>query len=123
MEKINTKFELPPIDEDGKPTTYISYLILDLVFNEKREYFTSLDIAKRLAVRQSDIDFICNQLKVYDLLIENPPQSGRYQYNLNSTNIELQTGLEKFLAYVELKHIPVYCLLDYSPSFRAPSTK
>ena len=121
MRKTDNKFELHPIDEDGKPTTYISYLILDLMFTEKRQHFTSLDVARRLAIRQDNIDLICNQLLSYDILTENPPKSGKYQYNLDSTNIELQTKLEKFLAYVKLEHIPVYRILDYSPSYRAPS--
>lgn len=124
MKNTNVKekqFDLPPVDEDGKPTTYLSFMILKLMFSESRRKFTPTDLARRLAAKEDNIDSICYQLKCYDLLTEDPSQPGKYQYNLDSANVELQVGIEKFLAYVELKHIPVYRYLDFSPSCRKPS--
>ena len=122
----NTKFtdeqevaELPPIDKNGRPTTYLSFMILKLMFSEPNRRFTPHHLAKLLAAKKSDTDLICRQLKQLDLLSEDPLQTVRYQYNLNTSNLEIQTALECFLAEVELNNLPVHLMLDYSPSFHS----
>ena len=109
--------ELPPIDKHGRPTTYLSYMILKLMFSEPRRWFTPEDLAKLLAAKDSDVQLICQQLKRRDLLIEDPAQTGKYQYNLNTDNLNEQISIEKFLLEAELDNLPVHLMLSYSPSF------
>lgn len=110
--------DLPPIDRHGKPTTYLSYMILKIMFAEHRRWFTPEDLSELLAARYNDTDSICRQLKQADLLSEESSRTGYYQYNLNTQNVDLQTKLENYLAEVELYNLPVHLILDYSPSFR-----
>jgi hypothetical protein len=112
---------LPPIDSQGIPTTYLSFMILKLMFSELNRWFTPEDLSKLLAAKHSDTDSICRQLKLMDLINEDPLQIGRYRYNLNTTNVNTQTDLECFLADVELNNLPVHLMLDYSPSYRPPA--
>lgn len=114
--------DIPPIDKNGIPTTYLSFLILDLMFSERNRWFTAKDLAKLLAAKQSDTDSICRQLKLLDFLSEDSSQPTRYQYKLNSTNVDIQSGFEKFLVDVRLENLPVHLMLDYSPSLRRRST-
>lgn len=112
--------DLPPIDEHGKPTTYLSFLILELMFCEPHRWFTTTELAKLLAARFSDVESICCQLKEVDFLAESTKVSGQYQYNLNSANSSVQAAFEKFLVEVELEALPVHLMLAYSPSFYSP---
>lgn len=109
--------DLPPIDSQGIPTTYLSFLILDLMFSERNRWFTSDQIAKFLAARSSDAHAICTGLKHADFLIEDASAPGTYKYNLNCCNAERQAKLEKFLLEVELDNLSVHSILPYSPSF------
>lgn len=112
-------YDLPPIDEHGKPTTYLSFLILELMFCEPHRWFTTTELAKLLAARFSDVDSICRQLKHADFLVESPKVPSQYQYNLTSAN-SVQAEFEKFLIEVELESLPIHLTLAYSPSFRSP---
>jgi hypothetical protein len=113
--------DLRPIDEYGKPTTYLSFLVLELMFCEPHRWFTTTELARLLAARFSDVDSICRQLKQAHFLVECAKVPNQYQYNLNSTNSDLQAAFEKFLVEVELESLPVHLILDYSPSFRSPA--
>ncbi len=120
----NTKFteeqqatELPPIDRQGIPTTYLSFLILDMMFSERNRWFGSDQLAKFLAARPSDAHAICAGLKHADFLIEDDSTPGTYKYNLNCRNAERQAKLEKFLLEVEMENLSVHSILPYSPSF------
>lgn len=108
------------IDSQGRPTTYLSYMILKTMFSESYRWFTSKELDKFLVAEHTDVDTICRQLKHVDLLSENVSQRGQYRYNLNSKQVDLQTELEKFLVDVERENLPVHLTLDYSPSFRSP---
>ncbi len=110
--------DLPPIDEHGKPTTYLSFLILELMFCEPHRWFTTTELTKLLAARFSDVDSICRQLKHTDFLVESPNVPSQYKYNLTSANSGVQAEFEKFLIEVELESLPVHLIFDYSPSFR-----
>ena len=109
--------DLPPIDSQGIPTTYLSFLILDLMFSERNRWFASDQIAKFLAARSSDAHAICTGLKHADFLIEDASAPGTYKYNLNCCNAERQARLEKFLLEVEMENLSVHSILPYSPSF------
>jgi len=120
----NTKFteeqevvELPPIDTRGIPTTYLSFLILDLMFSGRNRWFTADQLAKFHAVAISDTQSICAGLKQADFLLEDEQHPGTYKYNLNCRNAESQARLEKFLLEVELENLSVHSILPYSPSF------
>lgn len=108
------------VDEHGIPTTYLSFLILELMFCELHRWFTTAELAKLLAAKFSDVDSICRQLKEADFLVESAKVPGQYQYNVKTKNISVQAGFEKFLVEVELEGLPVHLMLDYSPSFRSP---
>ena len=111
--------DLPPIDEHGKPTTYLSFLILEQMFCEPHRWFTTRELARLLAAKFSDVDSICRRLELADFLVESPNVPSQYQYNLNSANSDIQAAFEKFLVEVELESLPVHLMLDYSPSFRS----
>lgn len=108
------------VNEEGEPTTYLSFMILKTMFSEPYRWFTPKELGKLLVAKYTDVDSICCQLKQVDLLSKNASQHGHYRYNLNTTNVDLQTGFEKFLVDVELENLPVHLTLDYSPSFRSP---
>ena len=107
------------IDERGRPTTYLSFMILKSMFSEPKRWFTPKELTKLLAAKYSDTETICHQLEMADLITENPSQPGQYRYNLKTRNVELQVGFEKFLVDVELESLPVHLMLTYSPSFRS----
>ncbi len=108
---------LPPIDSQGIPTTYLSFLILDLMFSERNRWLAADQIAKFLAARTSDAHTICTGLKHADFFIEDASAPGTYKYNLNCCNAERQARLEKFLLEVEMENLSVHSILPYSPSF------
>lgn len=112
--------DIPPIDKNGKPTTYLSYMVLNKLFSEPKRPFTLKDLTKLLAAKYSDIDLICNQLTQMDIILEESSDSVCYRYNLNSANADLQAKFEKFLVEVELESLPVHLILPYSPSFCLP---
>lgn len=107
------------IDEHGKPTTYLSFLILELMFCEPQRWFTTVELARLLAFKFSDVESICRQLKQVDFLVESTKVPNQYQYNLNCRNVDLQTGFESFLIDVQLESLPIHLILDYSPSFHS----
>lgn len=108
---------LPPIDSQGIPTTYLSFLILDIMFSERNRWFSSEQLAKFFAARTADVHAICAGLKKADFLIEDNSANSTYKYNLNCCNVERQARLEKFLLEVELENLSVHSILPYSPSF------
>lgn len=109
--------DLPPIDSQGMPTTYLSFLILDMMFSERNTWFAANQIAKFFAAKNSDALAICAGLKQADFLIEDESTPGTYQYNLHCYDVERQASLEKFLLEVELENLSVHSILPYSPSF------
>jgi len=109
--------DLPPIDSQGIPTTYLSFLLLDMMFSERNRWFSADQIAKFLAARSSDTHAICAGLRQADFLIEDDSTPGTYKYNLHCCNVERQASLEKFLLEVELENLCVHSILPYSPSF------
>lgn len=111
------ELDFPPIDNQGIPTTYLSFLILDLMFSERNRWFTTDKLAKFFAAKISDANAICANLKHADFLIEDKQCPGTYKYNLNCINAERQARLEKFLLEVELENLSVHTILPYSPSF------
>lgn len=104
------------IDGRGRPTTYLSFMILKMMFSEPNRWFTSKELRRLLVANRRDTDLICRQLVYVDLISENATLPGQYQYNINSTNIDVQAGFEKFLVDVELESLPVNSMLDFSPS-------
>jgi len=105
-----------PIDERGRPTTYLSFKILKMTFSEPRRWFSPKELSKLLGAKDSDTDAICRQLELADLVTVNGSKPEQYRYNLNSRNVDVQAGFEKFLVEVELDSLPVHLMLDYSPS-------
>ncbi len=112
-----TNDENPPIDSRGIPTTYLSYLILDLMFTERNRWFTADHLAKIMAATIQDTKLICDGLLQADFLTEDQQKPGSYKYNLNCQDAERQARLEKFLLETELECLQVHTILPYSPSF------
>lgn len=108
---------IPPIDDQGIPTTYLSFLILDLMFSERNRCFTSNQLAKFFAARPSDVHKICTGLEHTGFLTADTSAPITYKYNLNCNNTERQAKLEKFLLEVELENLPVISILPFSPSY------
>jgi hypothetical protein len=113
----NKSKDIPPIDSQGIPTTYLSFLILDLMFSERNRWFAADQIAKFFAAKSTDAHTICASLKHTDFLIEDDSAPGTYKYNLHCCDVERQARLEKFLLEVELENLSVHSILPYSPSF------
>ena len=109
--------DCPSIDSQGIPTTYLSFLIVDLIFSQRNRWFTADQLAKLLAATPSDTHAICAGLKAADFLVEDAGAPGTYKYNLNCRNAERQARLEKFLLEVEFENLSVHAILPYSPSF------
>lgn len=110
--------DIPPVNKYGRPTTYLSYLVADYMFEFRYQSFTPEDIWKTLAANPDDVDMICGQFAELDILREISPEPKTYQYNLGCSNVLLQADLEKFLLEVVLDRLPVASMLDYSPSRR-----
>lgn len=106
-------------DARGRPTTYLSFMILKTTFSEPNRWFTAEELTKLLSAKYTHTERICRGLKLVDLLSENDSQPGEYRYNLNCKNVEMQTGFENFLVDVQLEALPIHIMLDYSPSFRS----
>ena len=111
--------ELQPIDDCGRPTTYLSYMILKTTLYESNRWFTSGELAKLLAARQAEVDEICRGLMQADLLAEKYTHPREYKYNTHSRNTDVQIGFEKYVVDVEVEALPVHLTLDYSPSHRS----
>lgn len=112
---------IPPIDMHGRPTTYLGFRILKLMFSQPRRWFTAKELGRLLVSKHSDTKLICRQLIQIDFLIEYPSQPSKYKYNLKCRNTDTQAAFESYLAEVYLKAIPVHLILDYSPSYRLPA--
>jgi len=108
-----------PIDGQGKPTTYLSYRILKLLFSTPQRSYTSRQLAEMFAADPKEVDVICRQLHLADLVVENPGENKSYRYKLDSKNVDVQAGFEKFIVDVEHDNLPVHLMLVYSLSTRA----
>lgn len=105
-----------PVNDQGKPTTYLCYRLLKLLFSNPRRSYTPIELANLLASDIKEVDVMCRQLHLADLLTVTPGENKSYSYNLQSTNTDVQSGFEKYLVDVEREDLPVHLELDYSPS-------
>jgi hypothetical protein len=109
-------WDIFPLDEEGRPTTYLSYRVLRTMFSQPRRQYTTRELCEVLASKEYEIEVILKQLALVDIVQQNPSCPGYYSYNLSSRNIEMQSDLETFLLDVELEGLPVHIMLDYSPT-------
>lgn len=110
--------ELPPINNSGLPTTYMSYRLLKEMFGNHNRSYTIQELSDLTSFRISEVELMCKQLKALDFLTEESSDPTKFKYNVRCKNIELQIGFENFLADVFLKNLQVQIMLDYSPSYR-----
>ena len=110
-----------PLDTNGRPTSYLAYMVLKAAFVEPSRWFTAADFAKLLAASETDTKALCKDFRTVELFFEDDSSPGRYRYNLECPHSELQVAFEKFLVDVEYDSIPVHLTLDYSPSFPYPT--
>jgi hypothetical protein len=113
-----------PVDEEGRPTTYLSYRLLKTLFSQPRRQYTTEELSEVLASMEYEIEVMLKQLALVDIVQQDPSSPRSYRYNLSSRNVEMQANLETFLLDVELEGLPVHVMLDYSPtvpSRRPPS--
>jgi hypothetical protein len=99
-----------PIDGDGRPTTYLSYLILERLFSRPQKAYTSRELAEALATDMDYVEVTLRQLLVADIVIEDSEKPHSYRYHLRTPNVDVQAGLEKFLLEVELDRLPVHLM-------------
>ena len=111
--------EFPPIDERGRPTTYLAFQILETTFHSANHRFTVEELARLLSANPTDTRLLCRQLEETDLLSGDQTEPHQYRYNRRSKNDEIQIKFEKFLVDVEVGGLPVHLTLDYSPSHRS----
>jgi len=110
--------ELPPINNSGHPTTYMSYHLLKEMFGSHNRSYTTKELSDLTCFKLSEIELMCKQLKELDFLTEESSDQKRFKYNLKCKNIELQAAFERFLVDVEVDNLQVQIMLDYSPSYR-----
>ncbi len=113
--------ELPPIDDFGRPTTYLSYRLLKYMYKYRNESYTPRELSGLLCAKHSDVKLLFRQLKKLDFIVEDLENSQKFRYNLNCKNVELQAEFESYLVEVLLKSLPVHRMVDYSPSYRQKS--
>ena len=99
-----------PIDGDGRPTTYLSYLILERLFSHPQKAYASRELAGALATDVDYIEVTLHQLFLADIVIRDSEKPNSYRYDLRSPNVDVQAGIEKFLLEVELEHLPVHLM-------------
>ena len=118
LDQERTLWDIFPVDGNGRPTTFLSYRILKLLFSTYRDSYTPTELANLLASDTLEVDVICRQLHMADLVTENLGENKSYKYNLNSSNIDVQAGFEKFIVDVEEEGFPTTLMSEYSPSIR-----
>ena len=105
-----------PIDDEGRPTCFLSFRILRLLFSPPfpppRPMYNTKEIASFLAADYHKTDTILKYFVDLDMLTEPPGHPGYYKYNMNCPNIELQAGFEKYLVEFEQNNLPVQLSFD-----------
>lgn len=107
--------DIPPINKFGQPTTYLSFMVAEYLYDYRNRAFSSIEISDILALNSEDTLQVCKQFSDIGIFIEK--SSGEYQYNLRCEEVDLQNGLESF--FIEANQDET-CIksLDYSPSVR-----
>ncbi len=107
--------DIPPINKFGQPTTYLSFMVAEYLYDYRNKAFSSTKISDILALNREDTQQVCKQFS--DIGIFTEKSSGKYQYNLKCEETDLQNGLERF--FIEANRDET-CIksLDYSPSIR-----
>ena len=103
------------LDDNGRPTSYLAFKILKLLFSPPfpptRPELTAHEVAALLATNCQNVELILQQLEQDKLLTKTTTHPNRYQYNLHCPDVERQANLEKFLLEAELKNLPVHRML------------
>ena len=109
-------WDIFPIDGQGRPTTYLSFSILKVLFSRAQRAYTPQELAELLAADHDEVRIICRQLQLAELIMKTGGEYESYKYNLKSRNIDVQAGFEKFLVDVEQEGLPADLISDYCPS-------
>jgi len=86
-----------PVDGDGNPTSAAAYGVITWLFRHRDQQHHVDDLASDLSLPLAVVATICRRLTLVDLLLENPPHSRTYRYNLKCWDTELQAKVESAL--------------------------
>ena len=102
-----------PVDEHGRATSGAADALLRFLFEHRCEFFTTPEIARRLHIDSEFAQTMCRQLKMMEILEQEPSGETRYRYFLNSPNFELQARIEK--AFIDEESRRFIRSLPYRP--------
>ena len=101
-----------PVDEFGRPATYLAYKVLKTLFSRPQRWYSSADLAQQLTADEPDILPLLRRLDLLDFVEHATVSPRTYKYNLHSNNFALQAKLEEFLLDVEQNGLPSFILYD-----------
>lgn len=94
------------IDRRGVPTSHAAYDLIEWLFNHRGRCAHLSEIAKDLKLPQSLIQSMCRQLKLLDMVLEEPALSRRFRYHLDCWDFELQAAVETALLDYQMRGHP-----------------
>ena len=86
-----------PLDGDGNPTSDAAYNLLAWLLRHSHQSYRVDVLATILHLPQELLGIMCEQLRQLDLLLETPPYSQCYRYNVNCWHVEQQAQVERAL--------------------------
>lgn len=86
-----------PIDAEGQPTSDAAYRLIRYLFEHRDHAFAAGQLANELVLHPELVRCTCRQLELIDLVLQEPPASGRFRYCLHSRNTDLQAKVEAAL--------------------------
>lgn len=86
-----------PLEANGLPSSWGAYRLIRRLFSQPRVEHSIADLAEHSYLASEDVELMCSQLHALDIVHEVKPYSGKYRYNLQSINNELQAKMETAL--------------------------
>jgi hypothetical protein len=83
-----------PVDEHGVPTTHAAHRVINYFLENHRGTHIPERVADSLLLPRAQTACICRQLEFIDVLCQDPPDSGKYRYQLHSRQVDLQAKIE-----------------------------
>jgi hypothetical protein len=95
-----------PIDARGVPTSRAAYYLIQWLFTNRGRAHSVQEIAKATYVPADAVGTMCRQLRLGDMLCEEPLGERRYRYNLQCLDWELQAKVEAAITSCSAEHLP-----------------
>lgn len=82
------------VDRRGIPTSHAAYKLLQWLFDHRGQNALIAEVAQAIGLPVETVESMCRQLKLLDMVLEEPPLSHRYRYHLDCWDVELQAAVE-----------------------------